>query len=114
MAGELGVGDFVAEGAEGAGVLGRLDAEEEVRVAAPAAVEEGGLVDDVVAAADGLFGFGGGAAELGEAVFVRAVEGDLRDAAAARLKLGEVALLVLEAAGADDVELGIGAHRAAG
>ena len=53
MAGELGVRDLVVPRAEGAVGLARLviDAEQEVRVAAPGAVEEGGLVDDVRSAA---------------------------------------------------------------
>jgi hypothetical protein len=50
VAGELRVRDLVAPGPEGARGAGRLDAEEEVGVAAPAAVEEGRLEDDVGAA----------------------------------------------------------------
>ena len=51
VAGELGVHDLVAPLAE---VAGTLDPDQEVRAAEPAAVEERGLVDDVVAASHGL------------------------------------------------------------
>src|SRR6185437_95201 len=46
VAGQLGVDDVVAERPEGRGAVG---ADEEVGVAEPGAVEEGALVDDVVA-----------------------------------------------------------------
>ena len=53
VAGELGVGDLVVPGAEGARRLARrvVHAEQEVGVAAPGPVEERGLVDDVRAGA---------------------------------------------------------------
>ena len=49
--GELGVRDLVVVGTE---VTWAVDPEQKVSVAPPRAVEEGGLVDDVVAALDGL------------------------------------------------------------
>ncbi len=65
-AGELGVGDLVGPGAE---VRARaLDLQEEVGVAAPATVEEGGLVDDVGAGLHGGEGLGLGVVELGDGV----------------------------------------------
>jgi hypothetical protein len=77
-------------------------------VAAPAAVEEGCLEDDLVAPADGGGCLGGGGAELVAAVLDRAVQLDPGSVAAGGFEVGEVALLVLEATLANEVELGVG------
>ena len=79
-------------------------------MAAPGAVEEGRLVDDVRAGGHRLDRRGRRGAQLVAAVLDRAVRRDLDRRAAGRGEVGEVALLVLEAALADDVELGVVAH----
>src|SRR5207244_1121904 len=52
---QLGVGDLVAVGAE---LAGAVDPKQEVRMAPPAAVEEGALVDDVDTLGHGSDGLG--------------------------------------------------------
>src|SRR6185503_13138551 len=88
---ELGVHDLVAPGPESAR---HLHAYEEVRVAEPAAVEERGLVDDVVAAADGRLGGGGGAAQPLAAILDTLLGRKARDLPPRRLQIRQVALLV--------------------
>ncbi len=63
---ELGVGHLVVPRTERAVGLARrvVPAEQEVRMAAPGPVEEGGLVDDVRAGTHGIEGLGGGRSEL--------------------------------------------------
>jgi len=108
VARELGVHDLVAPGTEGAR---RLDTHEEVGVPEPAAVEERGLVDDVVPAADGGLGVGGGAAKLGAAIRDGLVPLDPRDPTARGLQVGQIALLVGHSALLQDVQLRVLAHR---
>ena len=83
-------------------------------MAAPRAVEERCLVDDVGALGNGVLRRGGGRAQLVAAVLDRAVELDGNDGLALRAELAEEALLVFEAALADDVQLRIVAFRARG
>ena len=111
VAGELGVGDLVVERTPDRRPVGVVHAEQEVGVTAPRPIEERGLVDDVGSGRHGRDGRGGGLTELVAAILDRAVEVDPDDASAFGLELREVALLVLEASLADDIELGIGPHR---
>ncbi len=105
---ELGVHDLVAPGPEGAR---RLDAHEEVGIPEPAAVEEGGLVDDVVTAADRGLGGGGAAAQPFAPILDGLVRVDARDLPSRGFEIGQVALLVGEPALLQDVELRVRAHR---
>ena len=89
-AGELGVGDLVAVGAE---VGGPIDAEEEVGVAAQPVAEEGRLVDDVGTGAQGLLGLDGGGLQSGAGAVIG--KRDLDDLPALGLQRLEVASLVL-------------------
>ena len=115
LVGQLGVGDLVAPGPEGARLL---DAQQEVRVPEPAAVEERRLVDDVVAATDRGLGLGDLAPQPiasrgGAAVRVRParVRFDAGHPATHRNEPLEIPGLVLEAALADEVQLRVGANR---
>ena len=76
-------------------------------MAAPSAVEEGGLVDDVRAAGHGPLGFGRRGPQLFASILDGAVERDLHDGPSLGVQLGEVPALVLLSAPAQDVELGI-------
>ncbi len=106
-AGELGVGDLVGPGAE---VRARaLDLQEEVGVAAPAAVEERGLVDDVGTGPHGGEGLGLGGGERGDGV---AGHGDLDDGPALGDQPFDVLGLVLAAAARQHVEHGVVTLRA--
>ena len=78
---------------------------------APGAVEERGLVDDVGAGGHRGDRLVGGRPQLVAAVLDGPVEGDLDDRPPGGLEVGAVARLVVEAAMADDVELGVVAHR---
>ncbi len=109
--GELGVRDLVVVVAPHGWAVRTIDPEQEVGVAAPGAVEERRLIDDVRTGGHGVDGLGGGRAESSAVVLDRAVELDASDGSSVRLELAQVALLVLEAALADHIELGIGAHR---
>ncbi len=102
---QLGVGDLVAPRAQcGRGV----DAQQEVGVAAPPAVEERGLVDDVVATVERLERLGGCAPEHLALRLVVGPRGDRRDRPLLRLAEGlQVPRLVLESAASDHVQLGI-------
>ena len=104
--GELGVGHLVMPGAEGAVRLpGRvIDAEEEVRVTAPGAVEEGRLVDDVRPVEHGAEGELRGLVEAGPRVRGRAVARDLDNPPAGCPEVGQVALLVLVPARLDELD----------
>lgn len=92
------------EGAEGARTIGVVDAAEEVGVATPGAVEEGGLIDDVRAAGHGGFGGAGRGAQPLAAVVDGAVGGDGEDRPPLVREGVQVARLVLEAAAVENVE----------
>src|SRR5918992_429600 len=111
VAGQLRVGDLVVVRPPDRWTLRRWDAQQEVGVAEPAAVEERRLEDDVGAFAhrgDGVLGL---APDL-IAPLRFVVAGDLDDMAAFVTELGEGARLVLEPPAADDVELWIAPLRA--
>ena len=109
---QLRVGDLVVVRTE-TGRPGRVvDPQQEVRVASPGPVEERRLVDDVGAGGHRRDRFGRGGAELVAAVLDRAVELDRDRAPTLRHEVGEEALLVLESALPDDVELRVVPHRA--
>ena len=80
-------------------------------MAEPPAVEERGLVDDVVAAADGGLGEGGFVAKAGAPILDRLVLLDARDAAARGLEAGQMALLVLEPAILHHLQLRVFSYR---
>ena len=111
VAGELGVGDLVVVRAPDRRPIRVVDPQQEVGVAAPRPVEERRLVDDVGAGGHRGDRFGGRGSQSVALILDRPVRFDLDRRASRRLQVGEVALLVLEAALADDVELGIVAHR---
>ena len=98
--GELGVGDLVAPVAE---VARPLDPEEEVRVAAPPAVEEGRLEDHVATGAHRGERLLLRRPELGRRLRVASL--DLVNGSALGAERGEVRGLVLEAAPLDEVQL---------
>ena len=100
-AGQLRVEHLVAERAE---VGGRVDAAEEVGVAEPAAVEERGLVHELGAGPQGGLGVGRGPAQAGERAVVA---GDLDHLSALAPEPVEVGVLVLDAARAHHLELGV-------
>ena len=104
VAGELGVHHLVAPGAETAGPL---DPDQEVRQPEPPPVEERGLVDDVVAALDGLASGPGRGLQSRPPVGQAAVLRDPGHSPARRLQPGEIAPLVLLAALRDQVQLRI-------
>ncbi len=81
-------------------------------MAAPRSVEERGLVDDVRALGDRFARRCGRRAQLVAAVLDRAVELDVGHGLSFGAQLVEEALLVLEPALADDVQLGVDAFRA--
>ena len=114
VAGELGVRHLVVVRAETRWSVRGLDAEQEVGVAAPRSVEEGGLVDDVGTLGDGVAGRGGRRAQLIAAVLDRAVELDAGHGLPLGVQIVEEALLVLEPALADDVQLRVVAFRSHG
>ena len=100
---ELGIRDVVAVVAEVRRPA--VPADEEVRVAAPATVEEGGLEDDVVAAPHR-----GQRLVLGRSELIGRVRDpqlDLVDAATLVTEAAEIRLLVVVAASADELELRI-------
>jgi len=76
-------------------------------MAAPAAIEERGLVHDIGAGPHRCLGFDGSGAQLLADRRGGSVARDLDDSAAARPKLLEVALLVGHAALGDQLDLGI-------
>ncbi len=88
--GELRVGDLVVPGTPRRRTLRVVDAEQEVGVAAPGAVEERRLVDDVGAGRHRLDGRLGGGPELVAAVLDGPVEVDPDGVPALGLELGEV------------------------
>ena len=104
MAGQLGVHHLVAPGAEPAGPL---HPEEEIRQPEPPPVEERGLVDDVVAALDGLASGPRRRLQPRPPIGQAAVLRDPSYSPARRLQPGEIAPLVLLAALGDQVQLRI-------
>ncbi len=99
-AGELGVGDLVAEVAQ---LRRAVDAEEEVGVAAQSVAEEGRLVDDLGAAAHRLLGASDGIEQGG----TRAVAvGDLGDLPSLGLQRLQVAPLELVALAGEQLRVG--------
>src|SRR4029079_8534566 len=85
--------------------VGRIDPEEKVRVAAERAIEEGSLVDDVVARGHGIDGRCRGRAELVATVRDRPVLLDLDGDSASGAQVREGPGFVLEPALAQDIEL---------
>src|SRR5215207_9036611 len=81
-------------------------------MATPGPVEERRLIDDVSARSHGLDRRGSGGADPIAVVVDRAIWLDGHDRPTLRGQVGQVPLLMLEAALADHVELGIVAHRA--
>ena len=92
-AGELGVGDLIAVGAEGGGPI---DAEEEVGVATQPVAEEGRLVDDVGTSAEGILGLGGGGLQGGaRAVLGKVDPNDVQSLGLQRLQITSLVLIPL-------------------
>ncbi len=107
---QLRVRDLVMPWPPDRWAFGVVHPEQEVGVPEPAPIEEGGLVDDVRAARHGGKRFSRLAADLlAPLLVVTPLDGD--DGAPLFAQLAEVALLVLDAAPADDVELAIVAVR---
>ncbi len=111
VARELGVRDLVVVRAPARGAVRRVDAEQEVRVAAERPVEEGRLVDHVVAGGHRVDGRCRRGSQLVATVSDGAILFDLDRDATLGAQVGEEAGFVLEAALADDVELRIVADR---
>ncbi len=118
--GQLRVRDLVVPRAEGARASRVVDAEEEVRVAAPGSVEEGRLVDHVRAARHRAAGLLGRLSQLAAGITCRRVGGrihgrsvlvDAHHAAPGGLEVREVATLVLQAPTGDQVDRRVVADR---
>ena len=85
--------------------------QEEVRMTAEGAVKEGRLVDDVRTGRHRIDGQGRRGAEIFASIRGRPIRPDLDWVPARITQVSEEAGFVLEPAFADDIELGIGAHR---
>ena len=112
VASELGVRDLVVIWAPSARPIRVVHPKQEVRVAAPGAIEERGLVDDVRSGSHRPLRLGRGRPQLLAAILDRSVERDLDHRSALAGELRQVATLVLLAAPAQDVQLRIGHMRA--
>ena len=108
VAGQLGVHHLVAPPAETAGPL---DPDQEVRQPEPPPVEERGLVDDVVAAPDGVERRPGCRFVSRPPIRQPGFLGDPRHPPALGLQSGEIAPLVLHAAFRDQIYLRIETFR---
>src|SRR5205814_6430903 len=95
---QLGIGDLIAVGAE---LAGAVDAQQEVGMAPPAAVEEGPLVDDVDTLVHGGEGLG---VCLGEAGDGALRERELDHAAMAPSQGSQMASFVLESSPGQNLE----------
>src|SRR5207302_3884738 len=95
---QLGVSNFVAVVAQ---LAGPVDPIEEVRMAAPAAVEEGALIDDVDTGLHGGHGLGVRLLQVGDRTLGKR---ELDDPETHGLEAGEVSALVLQATAAQHVQ----------
>src|SRR4029079_13146777 len=112
VASQLGVGDLVVVAPKGRGVVRRVrNAEEEIRVAKPATVKEGRLIDRVGAGLHRGNGLGGLPAHLGTTLLALTPRDD-HGVEALGPELLQISLLMLFAALANHVELRIVAVRA--